>query len=130
MSHAVVRSTGAVAQLDAKPSQTEAVTPEDVQKPPRLSELLGRLVTAVSELRRAWAPKTIDFEDVSLGAGGASTRLEHGFGGRVRWWLVDWQPTATGNRPNVERSSSSTNDVLVLLSSQAGTATVRVEQAG
>lgn len=82
---------GTTRVLDASATSREVVTAEDVQDPKKLAELLGRLLTATTELRRRWAPKRIDFEDVAVGGQGASVRLAHHFGGRARWSVVGWQ---------------------------------------
>lgn len=127
MSSAVVSSVRSK-QLDARSVPPEQVTDDQVKDPKRLAELLGRLLVAVTELRRAWDPKRIDFEDQAVTAGTAFG-LEHRFGGRVRWWVVDWVPDATGDVAIFERTAS-TDTLLTLLPQNTGTVTIRVEEAG
>lgn len=127
MSSAVVSSVRSK-QLDARSVPPEQVTDDQVKDPKRLAELLGRLLVAVTELRRAWDPKRIDFEDLLVTAG-TTFDLEHRFGGRVRWWVVDWVPDATGDVAIFERTAS-TDTMLTLLPQNTGTVTIRVEEAG
>lgn len=127
MSSAVVSSVRSK-QLDARSVPPEQVTDDQVKDPKRLAELLGRLLVAVTELRRAWDPKRIDFEDQAVTAG-TEFDLEHRFGGRVRWWVVDWVPDATGDVAIFERTAS-TDTMLTLLPQNTGTVTIRVEEAG
>lgn len=127
MPSAVVTSTK-TRQLDARSVPPEQVTEEQVGSTKRLAELLGRLLVAVTELRRAWAPQRLDFEDLAVTTTAFS--LEHRFGGRVRWWVVDWQPTTPGSAATFERHSSTTSDALWLTPANAGTVTIRVEESG
>lgn len=127
MSSAVVTSTR-TRQLDARSVPPEQVTEEQVGNPKRLTELLGRLLVAVTELRRVWTPKRVDFEDQDVTAG-VTFDLEHRFGGRVRWWVVDWVPDATGDVAIFERTAA-TDTTLTLLPQNTGTVTLRVEEAG
>ncbi len=86
------------------------------------------LLRGVAELRRRWVPHRLDFEDRVFDATGTTKyRLEHRFRGRVRWWVVDWLGTVA---PVLSRHADSTSDVLVLVSYAAGTATIRIEEAG
>lgn len=128
MSTALVSVSRPSRQLDAKATPGETVSEKDVQEPARLAELLGRVVTAVSELRRAWSPKRIDFEDLAVTT--AAVPLEHRFAGRVRWWVTDWSPTTPGAAPTFERNSATTSDTLWLKPANAGTVSIRVEEAG
>lgn len=127
MSSAVVTSSRA-RQLDARSVPPEQVTEEQVGSTKRLAELLGRLLVAVTELRRAWDPNRVDFEDWAVTAGTAFD-LEHRIGGRVRWWVVDWVPAATGDVAIFERTAA-TDTTLTLLPQNTGTVTIRVEDAG
>ncbi len=125
--------TGQSKQLDVRAAPREVVTEEDVQQPKKLAELLGRILVALTELRRRWAPRKIDFEDQPVGTS-TDYRFEHRFGGRVRWWVVDWKPAFTGVNQYIEfmRHADTDENVLVLTSGAAsvGTVTVRVEEAG
>ena len=104
----------------------EVVTEADVQEPPKLARLVLRLLKDVAQLKRAWTPDRVDFEDrVVDGTGVTLYRFEHGLGGRVRWWVVD----STGPHDLV-RDASSDNNTLVLYSYGATTVTIRVERAG
>jgi hypothetical protein len=126
---ASVYRDGKVVQLDRPAMPDEVVTESDVQEPPKLARLLGRLLRDVAGLLRRWEPKRIDFEDIACVAG-ETIRLEHGLGGRVRWWQVEWTGTGVGTFGGFEQTSATDNDTLVLLVVDNGTATVRVELAG
>lgn len=131
MSAAKVASDGAVTVLDGRGEPDEAVTADDAKDASKLARLLGRLLSDVAALRRAWAPRSIDFEDVTVSTAGAQVALAHNFGGRVRWWICGWQSSGT-SAPVLRESSSVTTDenTLYLQSYVAGTACIRVEEAG
>lgn len=119
------RTNGTVAST-REPAQLRselAITKEHVSEPETLARLLTRIVT---DVRRALGGRRmrIDFEDVTC-ASGTDVVLEHGFGCRVRWWVVDWTGSAA---PNLRRDATNTTaDRLVLDCGQTGTATIRVE---
>lgn len=137
-SAARVDSAGKVKQLGPKASADEVVTELDVQQPSKLARLLCRILAQLAALRRQWAPRRLDFEDVVLaGAAGAGVgvRLQHNFGGRVRWWVVEWTFGGGGaaSGPVLLKGVAAgeiTDSTIVLYSYQAGTATIRVEEAG
>ncbi len=130
MSAAKVNNDGKVTILDGRASASEVVTDADVQDPPKLARLLGRLLANVAQLARAHTPRRLDFEDVTCAGSGAAIRLRHGFGGRVRWWPVDYLSTGTPAAPILERGAATDANVLVLLSYTTGTVSIRVEEAG
>lgn len=125
-----VDSAGVVTQLGPKLEPDEVVTETDVQDAPKLSRLLGRVLRDIAELRRRWVPRSMDFEDITVGASGAVVRLQHNFGGRVRWWIVDHQVIGAATAPILQKSTASTNDELVLLSYDTALVSIRVEEAG
>lgn len=127
---AVVASDGTVRQLDGRAEPDFVVEPKDVQDAPRLAKLLGIMLRELARLKRSWAPRRIDFVDVTCAAGGVTIRLEHGFGGAVRWWVVDWQISAASGAPILQRYTGTDENTLVLWSDKAGVATIRVEEAG
>lgn len=126
-SNARVTSDGKVAQLDGRASAAEVVTEQDVQEPAKLSRLLVRLLTDVAALKRRFAPRRFDFEDVPVLAAGGTVQLQHNFGGRVRWWVVDCTSST-----KAWLNAATTADTLVvnLTGTSDGTATIRVESAG
>lgn len=125
MTTRVLLTSGAVKQARIPALKREVVTVEEVSDPPTLARGLTNLVQLVEELARDRLPQRIDFEDIAVTS--VAVRLEHRFGCRVRWHLVDWVPTSTGTAPIFEKTNATTSDVLVLLSGAAGTATIRVE---
>lgn len=130
MSAAKVAADGKVTALDGRAEPDEVVTEADVQQPAKLARLLARLLAAVATLRRPFVPRRIDFEDVTVSTSGAAVSLEHGFKGRVRWWVCDWD-SAASTAPYLKRSTAlTTATTLVLLSYVAGTVCIRVEEAG
>lgn len=130
MSAAAVDSNGKVRQLDAKAQADIVVTAEDVQDAPKLARMVQALANHVAALERAWKPRRIDFEDVVCAAGGVTIELPHHFGGRVRWWVVDWQISGASGAPILQRYTGTDENTLVLWSDKAGIATIRVEEAG
>lgn len=128
MSAIVSALTGKIRQLDGRAAPEDVLTAKDVSDPEKLARLLGKVISDVAALRRRFAPRRLDFQDLTLDATGtAKFRLEHRFGGAVRYWVVGWNGAAA---PNIRQHADTTNDVLVITSTSAGTATVRVEEAG
>lgn len=113
-----------VRQLDRRAEPDEQVTEEDVKDPPRMVRLLMRILRDIATLKRRWAPRRIDFEGI---VANGTHRLEHGFGGPVRWWVVEWDGAAAAH---FYKDTSSTNDTLALVSTVAGNAIIRVEESG
>jgi hypothetical protein len=130
MSTAKVDSDGLVTVLDGRAEPEDVVTEEDVKDTAKLARILARLLSSVAILRRRFAPRRIDFEDVTVSTAGASVSLQHGFPGRVRWYVCGWQSAASTAPYLREDTDNSTDQVLVLLSYVAGTVCVRVEEAG
>ncbi len=125
---AVVERSGVMRPLDRKAEPTERVTKEQVSDPDRLSRLIQGVMRDVSDLKRPWAPRTIDHQDVSVDNTGTTLyRLPHGFGGRVNWYVVDWTGAAG---PQLSKDTATDNNTLVLVSYVTGTASIRIEEAG
>lgn len=122
-------------QLTPRTSADEVVTEDDVQQPPKLARLLGKVLRELAALRRAWRPREVYFEDYPATDGG-TIRLEHRLGGRVRWCLVDFVRGGTGTSSFNDEvafnkdDASTTSNVLVLNSRVVGTASFRVWEAG
>lgn len=124
---AVIDSSG-VRRLDKPAEPDEQFTERHAQDPKRISEVIMRLLRDVAALRRRWWPQCIDYRDKTVDATGTTLyRFPHNFGGRVNFWIVRWSGAAA---PNLRYSTSSDDNTLVLTSTVAGTATIRVEQAG
>ena len=126
MSAAKINGT-TVTQLDGKAGPDEAVTENDVKDAAKLAKMLARVLATLAGLRRAWAPTTVDFEDVAVTTGGATVPFQHNFNGRVRWWVVGWQSAASTAPYLREDTTLTTASTLVLKSYVAGTVTIRVE---
>lgn len=119
------RPSGAIAKArDAVQVRHRAgVTREQVEDPAALALLLTRLIEDVKVLSGGRKPR-IDFEDYVC-TSGTNVVLEHRFGCRVRWWLVDWIGSAA---PNLRKDTTNTTaNMLVLTCGQSGTGTFRVE---
>lgn len=129
MSAAVISAqTGKVRQLDRPAESDERATPDQMKDPDLVSQLFLRILRNVSRLLRRWNPRRLDIEDMLLDATGTTLfRFEHKFGGRVRFWVVDW---VGASPPNLIRDAATTKDVLVVTSSSSGYATIRIEEAG
>ena len=127
---AKIAADNAVTQLDRAPQPDELVTEKDVTEPYKLARLLGRVLKDIASLRRRWVPRRIDFEDRTVETGGATVTLHHNFVGRVRWYVIGWQSNGTDPPTLIEDTSNTDTRALVLESYVAGTATIRVEEAG
>lgn len=126
---AKIATDGKATLLGPKPGPDTIVTPENVQNAPALARMIATLFRSVAQLRARWYPRRIDFEDIPVGSIGALVQpLEHGFKGRVRWWVVGWQ-TTSGSGHSL-REFSTTDTTLTLMSYVAGSACIRVEEAG
>lgn len=130
---AVIPNVGPVRQLDGRAQPDEQVTEEQAKDPARIARLLMTILRDVATLKRRFWPRRVDHEDRSVdGSGTTLYRFPHNFGGRVRWWPVDWSGAASG--PLLVRYDDSddgtNNDTLVLVSYEAGTLTLRIEEAG
>lgn len=129
MSAARIEEDGKVVQLDRPAVPDEVVTEQDVQDAPKLARMLLRLLKDVATLKRRWWPDRLDYEDIPCVAG-ETIRLNHGFGGRVRWWQVEWAGTGVGTFGGFEQTADTDANTLVLLVVDNGTASIRVEKAG
>lgn len=126
---AVFPLNGPVRQLERRTEAREQIDEAEVQAPDRLARRLTEQDRRIATVERRWSAKTLDFEDrVVDGSGTTKYRFEHRFGGRVRFWPVDW--TGGTDAPNLRKHTDTTNDTLVLTSTVAGTVTLRVEEAG
>jgi hypothetical protein len=126
---AIVGTSGTPRQLDKRAEPDAAPTEADVQDTNKLVRLLFGILKDVAALKRKWAPNYIDFEDLDVDATGATLyRLTHKFGGRVRFWAVDWTGASAG--PALTRDALTDANTLILVSSVAGTVTIRVQEAG
>lgn len=129
VSSVVNSKTGKTRSLDRKTQADERVPEADVQEPPKLARLLTRILGDLAALKRPFVPRRTDFEDVDVDDTGTTKyRFPHGFGDRVRWWVVDWSSVA--GWPALIKDDSSDKDTLVLVSLTIGTATIRVEAVG
>ncbi len=130
MSAAKIDSAGNVTQLDGRLQPPEVFNDQDAQDPVKLARVVARLLAENTELRRRFNADRLDFEDVAVSTAGASVTLQHNFAGRVRWYLVGWQSSGTDAPILKEDTTNTTENTLVLKSYVAGTATIRVEEAG
>ena len=120
MSASLIDSDGNARQLDGNAPARSAFTAEDAKDPEKAARVIAGLLDDVAELRRRYAPRWVDFEDRDASA---TITLEHGFGGRVRWWVCG-RSAAT----SLVESSSTTSDTLVLTpGTGGGLVTIRVE---
>lgn len=123
-----IDKAGTIFPLDRRAEPEEQITEQQVQDPKRLARMLMTILRDVALLKRRWWPERIDFEDTVVDATGTTKyRLPHQLGGRVRYWVVQWSGTTA---PCLKQHADTTEDVLVLTSNVAGTATIRVEAAG
>lgn len=124
---AVVDAQGKVRALSKKQQPREQVTEKQVTSPAYLARLAMRVLAEIADLRRRFAPRRVDFEDVLVDATGTTlNQFPHNFGGRVRWWVVD----AAGAVPALVRDASTDASTLRLTSTVACVVTIRIEEAG
>lgn len=138
MSAANVASSGVISTLDGRAPSDIVITSRDVGDPERLARMMQEHARKLAVIERRWSPKRLDFVDYAV-SGSSDIRLDHGFGGRVRWWIGQWRATSTAaNFIPLLMESASTNDNTLVLSNLdiagvgrfAGTVTIRVEAAG
>ncbi len=124
-----VASTGPVRQLDRRAEPDTVVTEGDVKDAAKLARTLNTILKAVARLARSFAPKRIDFEDVSVDSTGTTKyRFDHGFGGRVRWWVIDIRNDTT--YVDLRHHADTDANTLVLTSYADNIVTIRLEAAG
>jgi hypothetical protein len=117
-----------VTKLDRLPEARTPLTEGDVKEPTTLVRILDSLLRDLAKVLGLWRPRRLDFVNVPLDATGTVTfRFEHRFDGVVRFWVVDWDGAAAHN---VRKDTTTDDNTLVLTSTSAGTATIRVEAAG
>lgn len=110
------------------------VQDEEVKNPIKLAEILRGLLQRITAAEASIPPEAIEFEvELTGGAGASSITLSHNFNGAVRYMVVYWTSTRAGATPTaspvlVVDASSDVNN-LVLKSSVAGRAIIRVEPA-
>ncbi len=126
---AIVDFNGRIRQLDRGAEPEEQVQAEDVTDPPRLARLLMRILSDVAALKRRFWPRHLDFEGCAMTDDGVTKyRFEHRFGGKARWWAVDW--TSEDGGVDIVRDADSNDRTLVLRSYCTGTITLRIAEAG
>lgn len=131
MPAALVASDGIVRQLDTRAGEQINVTAKDVEDPKNLARLLQQALRENAELRRRWAPRELYFRDQTLTTTVATKiRLTHGFRGLVNWAVVRWDASSPGAAPALDQHADTDENTLVLVSTVAGTATIRVWEAG
>jgi hypothetical protein len=131
MSAAKVDSSGKVTQLGGRVQPDIVVTAKDVEDTEKLARMLQQVLNDLAALKRQWAPRFTDFEELTMDATGTTKyRLRHGFGGKVRWWVVD-SPELGAPDVQLQAHPDTDEDTLVLVSfSSVINIVVRVEEAG
>ncbi len=116
-------------ELERSAEPDDQITPEQLQDESRMQRLWMRVLRDLKSLLRRWSPDIIEYEDFPFNAGGTTLyRFDHGLGGRIRWYVVDWH-TAT-DPASLVRDDATTSEVLVLRSYPDGTGTIRIERSG
>lgn len=128
---AKITAAGKLIQLNPKAEPDAVVTEADVQSPHLLAKLLTGILTEIVNLRRRYAPRHIDFEDITIASGGKTYTFRHGFNGRVRWWVVDYENTGATVGVIVQKWAPLTDaNTLGIYSNCDGRITLRVQEAG
>lgn len=105
------------------------ISPENIEDPEVLAELIDDLQGRIADLEASQPGESVDFEDVAVSTAGTTVKLSHQMGGRVRYWMTDWVPSAANTVPDIEKDTTNTTaNVLVLKSYVAGRLTFRVEK--
>lgn len=128
-----IETDGAVTQVDRPAAPDLVVTEEDVKDAGKLARLVMSIAKDVAALKRRFAPRRMDFEDVTVDSTGTTKyRFEHRFGGRVRWWCVMYRDPsgASGGTATLRQHADTDKDTLVLVSLVEGVVDVRIEEAG
>ncbi len=129
MSHALVDSSGAIRQLDRRAEPEEQITENEVKDVPKVARLFMRILRELHLLVRLWRPRVVDHMDVPVDATGSTVyRFPHGFGGRVIWYPIDFTGGTYG--PALMRDASTDDNTLCLVSNEAGTVSIRIEEMG
>lgn len=130
---AIVPAYGPIRQLDKRVEPDEQITEDQAGDVSRLARLLTRILRDVAELKRRWFPRRIDYEGiVSTGSSGApqTKQFAHGFGGQVRWWVIDCDGVGSVTLPLVMRTNTDDKNTLTLAFYFPGNFAIRVEEAG
>lgn len=131
MPAAIVHNDGVIRQLDTRAGEPIVVTSDDVKDMEKLARLLQQALRENAEIRRRWAPRELFFRDQAVTATTTTKiRLTHNFNGKVNWAVVRWDGSAAGSSFGIDEHADTDANTLVLVSSVAGTATVRVWEAG
>lgn len=130
MPAAKISSTGVVTQLDRKAQPQDVILAKDVADPEDLAQILKGTLGDVKDLQNRHDPRRIYFYDQTTGTSGAALTLPHKFGARVHWQVIDWSSSGTSLWNLKKDTTNTTQDTLVLLSYVAGTATIKIEEAG
>lgn len=124
-----IARSGRVYQLDRPAEPTELVSEEDAKDTAKLARLLIRILSDLASIKRRFFPRWVDFEDRDVVSGDVM-RLTHDFGGRVRYWVVDWRPATPGDVAAFDRNEDTDEKTLLLNVGNTGMVTMRVEAAG
>lgn len=126
MSGRVFQLGNVVRQAKNPAARLRKVSPDDVSRSDDAAKVINEIIDAVQALRQLTRPPYVEFEDLAATVGGKLT-MPHNFGGRVRWYVVDWTVPSGTAAPSLRRHTDTTADILVLDSNTLGTVTVRVE---
>jgi hypothetical protein len=84
------------------------------------------LVRAIETLLPLIPQEYVEFEDVPVTVG-VTYKFRHGFGGRVRWWVVGSSTAVVGM---IYDSAGSDDNTISLTADAIGTVTIRVTPRG
>jgi hypothetical protein len=135
VSAAIVEVSGQIRQLDKPATSEQRTVAKDVQDPETLARLIQQLRDEVATLKRAFAPKRLDFDRITTtgtSIAPETVRFPHGFNGRVRYWPIGWESSGGVALDYIERTDTSGTDAstLVLYVYSAGVLSLRIEEVG
>lgn len=132
MSANIDTRTNITTKLDRVPQAKTPLTERDVGDASVLVRVIDGLTRDVARILGLWRPRRLDFTSITLvDSTTERTRLTHGFGGPVRFWIADIGPITAGAWGLVRDEDDSDDNTLSLRSYMDATAvTIRVEEAG
>jgi hypothetical protein len=125
----VVNVDGVMRVVRRPVPRIELLTVEDLKDPKRVVRAYNSLLELVTQLSQESSLPYVEFEDVEVSVGVMYT-LRHGLNGRVRFWVTEWQGTASQGFTVVTASSDDNTLVLQAIGpGVSGKATFRVQRS-
>lgn len=111
-------------------SKQGVLSKEDACSADKVSNVVTAIAARVTEIERSIVTRTVEYQDVPVTGSTLSPKyfaFRHGFGCRVRWYIVDIESTGSVSPTLRKEANKCDADTLVLRSHSACTVTIRVE---